>query len=483
MHARVGTNHQAWDRIIGKHGVGKCNSNGLLLLRLCASHDLAITNTMFRLPTRNKTTWMHPRSRHWHLIDYVIIRAKDRQDLRITKAVCGADWWTDHRLIGSKLKFSIQQKRRPQGQKVAKKLNITKLKCPHTAQELQLNLDNKLENLQANHDRVEEKWASFRDAVHSAALETLGPSTRHHQGWFDENDSEIHALLEDKRRLLRAHQNDPSSVVKKAAFTNMRNTVQAKLRSMQDSWLSAKADEIRGYADRHDTKRFYDALKAVYGPQTSGSSPLLSADGSTLLTDKKQILERWAEHFDSVFNRPAVINDEAIARLPQVAINTELDAQPSYEVNKAIKQMTTGKAPGPDAIPAEVYKTGGETIRNQLTSLFQSMWKQEHLLQEVRDATTYKRKGNRQTCDNHRGISLLSIAGKILARVLLNRLLEHLGQGLLPESQCGFRVGRGTTDMIFFCPPSACQRMQEDGDQWQRGAVAPSIGGPYSCVH
>ena len=42
--------------------------------------------------------------------------------------------------------------------------------------------------------------------------------------------------------------------------------------------------------------------------------------------------------------------------------------------------------------------------------------------------------------DNHRGISLLSIAGKILARVLQNRLNEHLEQsGLLTESQFGFR--------------------------------------------
>ncbi|KAL8576902.1 hypothetical protein ACOMHN_064686 [Nucella lapillus] len=131
---------------------------------------------------------------------------------------------------------------------------------------------------------------------------------------------------------------------------------------MQDSWLSAKVDKIQGYADRHDTKRFYDALKAVYGPQSSGSSPLLSADGSTLLTDKKQILERWAEHIDSVLNRPAVINDEAIARLPQVAINTKLDAQPSYEeVNKAINQMTSGKAPGPDAgCEAWSWLVGGE---------------------------------------------------------------------------------------------------------------------------
>ena len=62
----------------------------------------------------------------------------------------------------------------------------------------------------------------------------------------------------------------------------------------------------------------------------------------------------------------------------------------------------------------------------------------------------YKRKGNPQICDNHRGISLLSIAWKILAKILLNRLNAHLDQaGLIPESQCGFRKDRGTIDMIF----------------------------------
>ncbi|BHF83418.1 hypothetical protein SprV_0902656000 [Sparganum proliferum] len=73
-------------------------------------------------------------------------------------------------------------------------------------------------------------------------------------------------------------------------------------------------------------------------------------------------------------------------------------------------------------------------------------------MQDFKDGTIvhlYKRKGNRHLCDNHRGISLLKIARKIFARILLNRLNNHLEQDLQPESQCGFRRYRGTTDMII----------------------------------
>ena len=107
FNARVGTDHQTWEEVTGTEGVGKCNSNGLLILRKCAEHELLITNTVFRLPTRNKTSWMDPRSKHWNLNDYVIVRRNDRQDVRVTKTMCGADCWTDHRLV-SKLHLRIQ---------------------------------------------------------------------------------------------------------------------------------------------------------------------------------------------------------------------------------------------------------------------------------------------------------------------------------------------------------------------------------------
>ena len=68
-------------------------------------------------------------------------------------------------------------------------------------------------------------------------------------------------------------------------------------------------------------KKFHDALKTVYGPKSSGATPLLSADGSTLLIDKDVILERWAEHFDSVLNHPSTVNVSAVNRLPQTQCN------------------------------------------------------------------------------------------------------------------------------------------------------------------
>ena len=58
-------------------------------------------------------------------------------------------------------------------------------------------------------------------------------------------------------------------------------------------------------------------------------------------------------------------------------------------------------------------------MAEKLTELFQCMWRKEAIPQDFKDASIirlYKRKGNPQVCDNHRGISLLSIAGKILAK-------------------------------------------------------------------
>ena len=60
-----------------------------------------------------------------------------------------------------------------------------------------------------------------------------------------------------------------------------------------------------------------------------------------------------------------------------------------------------------------------------------------------------KNKGEKSDCSNYRGILLFPIAGKILGRVLLNRLIPTITQENTPESQCGFRSNSGTVDMVI----------------------------------
>ena len=82
---------------------------------------------------------------------------------------------------------------------------------------------------------------------------------------------------------------------------------------MQDTWLRKKVEEIQPFADRKSMKKFHDVLKTIYGPKSSrATTTSLSADVSTLLTDKDVIFEKWAEHFNSVLNRPSSNNDDAI---------------------------------------------------------------------------------------------------------------------------------------------------------------------------
>ena len=114
--------------------------------------------------------------------------------------------------------------------------------------------------------------------------------------------------------------------------------------------------------------------------------------------------------------------------------------------------FSSGKTPGTNGIPPEVFKCGGIVICSKLLELCKYCWEKGDLPQEFKDffiITIYQQKGNRHDCGNHRGISFLSIARKLLAKVLLKRLLS-VSELVLPESQCSFRANSSTIHMPLY---------------------------------
>ena len=164
-------------------------------------------------------------------------------------------------------------------------------------------------------------------------------------------------------------------------------------------------------------------------------------------------LDRWAECLQKLLNKVRTTDPGFLDALPILPFIPILDDLPSFEeVEKEILRLKDNKAAGPDNIPPEVIKYGSCAVHKRLHNFILDCWSATCLPQQWKDANiilVHKQIGDRAECGNSRGISLLSVAGKVLAKIMLTRLLEHIVDLVLPESQCGFRRGRSTIEMIF----------------------------------
>ena len=83
---------------------------------------------------------------------------------------------------------------------------------------------------------------------------------------------------------------------------------------------------------------FFSAIKEIYGPTKPRATPLLSADGTTLLKVKSSFNARWREHFSTLLKRPSAVDPTVLDQIPQKPVITSLDLPPTIdEISKAIR--------------------------------------------------------------------------------------------------------------------------------------------------
>ena len=447
FNARVGADQEAWPSVLGHHGVGKMNDNGQRLLELCCFHKLCVTNTFFQNKACHKVSWRHPRSRHWHQLDLVITRRDSLNNVCNTRTYHSADCNTDHSLIASAVK-TRPKKLHHSKQQGQPRINIGKTMNSGKNQEFAERLK---EILASSHEQnAIEKWKSIRNAIYNEAILTYGKKEHKNTDWFEANTTELEPAISQKRLALINYKRDPSQRNLQALRAARKEAQQMARRCANNYWLQL-ASNIQLASDTGNIRAMYEGIRQATGKPTKKSAPLKTKTGEIIIEKDKQ-LARWVEHYLDLYSRENIILPEALYALEDLTVMEELDAEPTHEeLSKAIDALANRKAPGEDNIPPELIKCGKPALLDPLHELLCLCWKEGEVPQEMRDAkiiTLYKNKGDRSDCNNYRGISLLSIVGKVFARVVLARL-QILANRIYPESQCGFRAKRSTVDMIF----------------------------------
>ena len=173
----------------------------------------------------------------------------------------------------------------------------------------------------------------------------------------------------------------------------------------------------------------------------------------SLVDSKEAQQQQWRRHFSKVLNLRSQFDKEVLESVRQREVNGSLADKPTArEVKSALGKLKNGKAAGYSNILPEMLKAGArsEDFVSMLTELMCAVWEDRCVPQEWEDAILIPipKKGNLHCCDYWRGIALLDVVGKLAARIIQNRL-QSTAERELPESQCGFRQGRGCTDMMF----------------------------------
>ncbi|BHF82081.1 hypothetical protein SprV_0802521700 [Sparganum proliferum] len=176
---------------------------------------------------------MHPRSRQWHLLDYVLAQRQDQQDVMVTKIILDADRWSDHRLVISEMWIHLQPHRRPQAT-ARQPLPLPLTRTPPW----------KTDGVSCGTQSSRRcRPSSIAHAANTrTGLMTTSPSTTCTPIRTDCTKPTLTARPTTTKQ--------PSTVV--AALCN------------SGAWTARKIKELHGYADRNEWENFFATIKAGY---------------------------------------------------------------------------------------------------------------------------------------------------------------------------------------------------------------------------
>ena len=212
FNAKVGNSNLGHEQVMGTHGLGNMNENGMRLVSFCTANNLIIGGTKFKHKDIHKYTWTSPDRKYRNQIDHIMIGRNKGNSLLDVRTFRGADIGSDHQLVLAtvKLKLKAKIKRehliRYDTQKLLD-LDIKaefNLECRNRFAILEtLNDDEHIEQLnevEEQREVINNRWRDVKEVYQGAATEILGRARTVRRKWISNETWNIIQYKEERNR-------------------------------------------------------------------------------------------------------------------------------------------------------------------------------------------------------------------------------------------------------------------------------------------
>jgi hypothetical protein len=443
FNGHVGVQRQGYEKVHGGFGFGDLNEGGRRILNFAVTADLIVGNTLYKKREEHLITFKSGANRSQ--IDYFLVRGADRLLCKDCKVIPGECLVAQHRLLV--LDIGLKGNRRPRKETRSPRTRWWFLK----GEKLEVFKERMGQEMEWGREGDSDSmWNTMADGIRRISKELLGeskgkgPSSKETWWWNDEVQTMVKAKKDCFKNWQKDRNMDNFQRYKQANREAKKAVSEAKLRAYDDFYarLDSKDGEKNIYklAKLRERKaRDFSQVKCIKG-----------SDSEVLVKDE-EIKDRWKMYFEKLLNEKheGTFGEEEVV-VPSERIEYEFYRRiQKFEVAKALKRMKPGKALGPDGIPIEVWRSLGDLGVTWLTKLFNKIILSRRMPDEWRRSTLvpiYKNKGDIQSCNNYRGIKLMSHTMKLWERVIEHRLRMVT---TVSEKQFGFMPGRSTMEAIY----------------------------------
>ena len=107
--AKIGTDRESYEDMMGKYRIGNRNERGEMLLEFAKRKKLCVANTLFQGRPKKKWTWTSPNGVDKNMIDFPMVEQKWKSSVKGCRSFPSADIDSDHQLVLCKFHMKLTQ--------------------------------------------------------------------------------------------------------------------------------------------------------------------------------------------------------------------------------------------------------------------------------------------------------------------------------------------------------------------------------------